>query len=52
MDRDAITILLIARTQAHTGIASFEGYVSNANALYEGIAGQGRKGPGTFAISE
>ena len=43
MDRDAITILLIARTEAHKGIGSFEAYVSNADALYEELLGKGAK---------
>lgn len=34
MDRDAITILLIQRTEKHKGIGSFGTYVSNVDALY------------------
>jgi len=34
MDRDAITILLIARTKQHNGIGSFEVYVDDADSLY------------------
>lgn len=33
MDRDAITVLLIARTKKHKGIGSFEVYVEDADAL-------------------
>ena len=43
MDRDAITILLIARTPEHKGIGSFEAYVSNADALYEELLAKGAK---------
>jgi uncharacterized glyoxalase superfamily protein PhnB len=43
MYRDAITILLIARTEAHKGIGSFEAYVSNADALYEELLAKGAK---------
>jgi uncharacterized glyoxalase superfamily protein PhnB len=43
MDRDAITILLIARTESHKGIGSFEAYVSNADALYEELLAKGAK---------
>jgi uncharacterized glyoxalase superfamily protein PhnB len=43
MYRDAITILLIARTEAHKGIGSFEAYVSNADALYEELLPKGAK---------
>lgn len=43
MDRDAITILLIARTPQHKGIGSFEVYVSNADALYEELLAKGAK---------
>ena len=41
MDRDAITILRIARTEAHKGIGSFEAYVSNADTLYEEVVAKG-----------
>jgi catechol 2,3-dioxygenase-like lactoylglutathione lyase family enzyme len=34
MDRDAITVLLIARTERHKGIGSFGTYVSDVDALY------------------
>jgi catechol 2,3-dioxygenase-like lactoylglutathione lyase family enzyme len=34
MDRDAITVLLIARTEQHKGIGSFGTYVSDVDALY------------------
>ncbi len=43
MDRDAITILLIARTAQHKGIGSFEVYVSNADLLYEELLAKGVK---------
>ncbi len=43
MDRDAITLLLIARTEAHKGIGSFEAYVSNADALFEELSAKGAK---------
>ena len=43
MDRDAITILLIARTEAHKGIGSFEAYVSDVDALYEELVAKGAK---------
>lgn len=38
MDRDAITVLLIARTEQHRGIGSFAAYVSDVDALYEELA--------------
>jgi len=41
MDRDAITILLIARGEAHKGIGSFGVYVSNADELYEELLAKG-----------
>jgi predicted enzyme related to lactoylglutathione lyase len=43
MDRDAITILLIARTEAYKGIGSFGTYVSNVDALYEELLAKGAK---------
>jgi predicted enzyme related to lactoylglutathione lyase len=43
MDRDAITILLIARTEAHKGIGSCEIYVSHVDALYEELLAKGAK---------
>lgn len=43
MDRDAITILLIARTEQHKGIGSFEVYVANADALYAELLAKGAK---------
>jgi catechol 2,3-dioxygenase-like lactoylglutathione lyase family enzyme len=43
MDRDAITVLLIARTQEHKGIGSFAAYVANADALYEELLAKGAK---------
>jgi len=41
MDRDAITILLIARTTQYKGIGSFSVYVSNVDALYEELSAKG-----------
>ena len=35
MYRDAITVLLIARTERHKGIGSFDVYVENADVLHE-----------------
>jgi predicted enzyme related to lactoylglutathione lyase len=43
MDRDAITILLIARTQHHQGIGSCEVFVEDADALYEELQAKGAK---------
>jgi len=43
MDRDAITILLIARTAEHKGIGSFGVYVSNADLLYAELLAKGAK---------
>lgn len=43
MDRDAITVLLIARTGEHKGIGSFEVYVSNADDLYEELLVKGAR---------
>jgi uncharacterized glyoxalase superfamily protein PhnB len=43
MDRDAITILLIARTEMHKGIGSFGTYVSDVDALYEELRAKGAK---------
>jgi catechol 2,3-dioxygenase-like lactoylglutathione lyase family enzyme len=34
MDRDSVTLLLIARTRRHTGIGSFSVYINDADALY------------------
>ena len=41
MDRDAITVLLIARTDQHKGIGSCEFYVSNVDALYQEFLAKG-----------
>jgi catechol 2,3-dioxygenase-like lactoylglutathione lyase family enzyme len=41
MDRDAITVLLIARTDQHQGIGSCEVYVSDADALYAELLAKG-----------
>jgi catechol 2,3-dioxygenase-like lactoylglutathione lyase family enzyme len=43
MDRDAITVLLIARTEQHKGIGSCEFYVSDADALYEELLAKGAR---------
>jgi len=41
MDRDAITLLLIARTPRHTGIGSAYFYIANADALYAELTAKG-----------
>lgn len=41
MDRDEITVLLIARTERHKGIGSFEVYVEDADALYVELRAKG-----------
>ena len=41
MDRDEITILLIARTQRDKGIGSFGAYVENADTLYAELLAKG-----------
>jgi catechol 2,3-dioxygenase-like lactoylglutathione lyase family enzyme len=41
MDRDAITILLIARTPRHTGIGSAYFYIANADALHAELTAKG-----------
>jgi len=41
MDRDDVTIVLIARTDRHTGIGSCEAYVHDADALYAELKGRG-----------
>jgi catechol 2,3-dioxygenase-like lactoylglutathione lyase family enzyme len=43
MDRDAITVLLIARTPEHKGIGGFEVYIPNADALYEELLAKGAR---------
>jgi catechol 2,3-dioxygenase-like lactoylglutathione lyase family enzyme len=43
LERDAITILLIARTEQHTGIGSFGTYVENADALYAELMAKGAR---------
>ncbi|MEZ5398474.1 MAG: VOC family protein [Bryobacteraceae bacterium] len=43
MDRDAITLLLIARTDAHKGIGSCEVYVSDVDALHEEFRTKGAR---------
>jgi uncharacterized glyoxalase superfamily protein PhnB len=41
LDRDDVTLLLIARTERHTGIGSCEAYVRDADALYAELTGRG-----------
>jgi len=41
MDRDEITMLLIARTERHTGIGSAYVYIENADALYAELKAKG-----------
>jgi uncharacterized glyoxalase superfamily protein PhnB len=41
MDRDKVTLLLIERTQRHTGIGSVGFYVENADDLYAELKGKG-----------
>jgi catechol 2,3-dioxygenase-like lactoylglutathione lyase family enzyme len=41
MDRDEITVLLVARTAEHQGMGSFEVYVRDADALYAELRAQG-----------
>jgi catechol 2,3-dioxygenase-like lactoylglutathione lyase family enzyme len=41
MDRDQITILLIQRSEKHTGIGSFEVYIENADRLYAELRDRG-----------
>ncbi len=41
MDRDQVTILLIARTDRHKGIGSAEFYVADADALYAELRAKG-----------
>ena len=41
MDRDAITVLLIARSPRHTGIGSAYFYVADADALHAELTGKG-----------
>lgn len=43
MYRDAITVLLIQRTEQHKGIGSFEVYVEDADTLYEELTAKGAK---------
>ena len=43
MDRDEVTILLIARTAQHTGIGSCEAYVRDADALYAELVARGAR---------
>jgi len=41
MYRDDVTIVLLARSPAHTGIGSFEAYVRDADALHAELVGRG-----------
>lgn len=41
MDRDAITVLLIARTTLHKGIGSFGTYIEDADALHQELIAKG-----------
>ena len=43
MDRDTVTILLIARTAQHNGIGSAEFYIANADTLYAELKAKGAK---------
>jgi catechol 2,3-dioxygenase-like lactoylglutathione lyase family enzyme len=43
MDRDRITVLLIARTERHTGIGSAYVYVEDADALYAELRAKGAR---------
>jgi catechol 2,3-dioxygenase-like lactoylglutathione lyase family enzyme len=47
LDRDAITVLLIARTEQHKGIGSFEVYIDDADALYAELSAKGARIQGT-----
>ncbi len=41
MDRDAVRVLLIGRTERHTGIGSCYGYVRDADAFHAGLVASG-----------
>lgn len=43
MDRNAVTVLLIARTEQHKGIGSCEIFVAKVDALYEELMSKGAK---------
>ena len=43
MDRDAITVLLIARPAKHSGVGSFEVYVDDADTLYAELGAKGAR---------
>lgn len=43
MDRDAITVLLIARTEQHKGIGSFEAHVADVDSLYAELSTNGAR---------
>jgi uncharacterized glyoxalase superfamily protein PhnB len=49
LERDAITVLLIARTQQHKGIGSFEVYADDVDALYAELSAKGAKTQGAPA---
>jgi len=46
MDRDEITVLLIPRTERHTGIGSAYFYIENADALYAELRAKGANAQG------
>lgn len=41
MDRDSVRLLLVARTPQHTGIASCDTYIRDADALYQELLAKG-----------
>jgi catechol 2,3-dioxygenase-like lactoylglutathione lyase family enzyme len=41
MDRDSVTVLLIARSEQHSGIGSAEFYIASADALYAELHAKG-----------
>jgi uncharacterized glyoxalase superfamily protein PhnB len=41
MDRDKVTLLLIARTESHTGIGSCTVYIENADELHAELVSKG-----------
>lgn len=43
LDRDAVTVLLISRTEKHAGIGSCEFYVEDADALYAELSARGAR---------
>ena len=46
MDRDEVTLLLIARTARHTGIGSASFYIRNADELYAELVTRGARDQG------